>query len=174
MTSGSSAATPSARRRLASLLYEAILLFGVVFVPAYLFSALTRFNGDSGSLLRFAFQLTLFIAIGGYFVWCWRHGGQTLPMKTWKFRVVLASGAEPGLSKCWLRYVLAWIGPVAGLLAYQALVEISGYGSARFSPAAFAVVLPILSGNFLWVLLDRDRQFLHDRLAGTRLASVVA
>jgi uncharacterized RDD family membrane protein YckC len=26
--------------------------------------------------------------------------------------------------------------------------------------------------SFIWAFFDRDRQFLHDRLAGTRLVSV--
>jgi uncharacterized RDD family membrane protein YckC len=28
--------------------------------------------------------------------------------------------------------------------------------------------------SILWVLIDRDRQFLHDRLAGTRLVTAAA
>jgi len=29
--------------------------------------------------------------------------------------------------------------------------------------------LVLLFINFLWALVDRDRQFLHDRIAGTRV-----
>jgi uncharacterized RDD family membrane protein YckC len=32
--------------------------------------------------------------------------------------------------------------------------------------------LAALGLGFLWALFDRDRQFLHDRLAGTALVSV--
>ena len=49
------------------------------------------------------------------------------------------------------------------------IVVITGFGTGRPSYAAFAVVLPIACANVLWALFDRDRQFLHDRLTGTRL-----
>jgi hypothetical protein len=37
-----SSGTPTVRRRLATLLYEAVILFGVVFIAGYLFSTLTQ------------------------------------------------------------------------------------------------------------------------------------
>jgi uncharacterized RDD family membrane protein YckC len=157
------------RRRLLSLVYEGILLFGVVFISAYLFSALTQFRGSPASPLRYGFQFTVFGAIGLYFVLCWRGSGQTLPMKTWKFRLAAADGTAPGLARCWWRYGLAWTGPLAGLLAYRVIVEVTGFGMGRFSLAAFMFSLPLLVFNFAWALVDRDRQFLHDRLARTRL-----
>ena len=36
----------------------------------------------------------------------------------------------------------------------------------------FVLVLLLFPVSVAWALLDRDRQFLHDRLAGTRLVSV--
>jgi len=162
--------TPTIRRRLVALVYEFILLFGVVFISAYLFSALTRFRGDPASPLYYGFQFTIFGAIGMYFVLCWRKSGQTLPMKTWKFRVVSTDGSRPSLPRCWARYAAAWIGPLAALAAYKAIVLLTGYGMTRFSVAAACAVLPLACLNFAWAAADRDRQFLHDRLAGTRLA----
>ena len=35
----------------------------------------------------------------------------------------------------------------------------------------FVFALLLLPASILWALFDRDRQFLHDRLAGTRLVS---
>ena len=81
----------------------------------------------------------VFIVLGAYFVWYWHHGGQTLAMQTWKIRLSTPSGAAPSLARLALRYVLAW-------------------------PS-----LVYLGAGVLWALFDRDRQFLHDRLAGTRL-----
>jgi uncharacterized RDD family membrane protein YckC len=157
-----------------ALIYEAILLFGVVFVPAYLFSALTRFKGDPASPLHYGFQFTVFGAVGLYFVMCWRRSGQTLPMKTWKFRLVGMDGMRLSVGRCWVRYAMAWIGPLAGLAAYKAIVLIAGYGMARFSATAAFAALPLFMLNFAWAFADRERQFLHDRLAGTRLVSVRA
>ncbi len=165
--------TPRLRRRIASLLYEVVLLFAVMFVPAYLFSALTQFKGAPGSPLRYAFQLFIFFAVGIYFVWCWRHGGQTLPMKTWRFRLVGIDGSSPPVTQCWLRYTCAWIGPISGLAVYKLLITVSSFGTTRFSFAAFAASVPFLILNFIWAVADRDRQFLHDRLARTRLVMAV-
>ena len=154
-----------------ALVYESILLFAVVFIAAYLYSALTQFKGNPASPLRYGFQFTVFAVIGWYFVWCWHRGGQTLPMKTWKFRLTLTTGKRLTATRCWARYTLAWIGPLCGLAGYRLIVFVSDYGTARFSLAALTLALPLFALNFAWALVDRDRQFLHDRLAGTRLVN---
>jgi len=165
---------PGLTRRFASMLYEGILLFGVVFIPAYLFSALLQFKSDGNPLLRLLFQFYMFGAIGLYFTWCWCRSGQTLPMKTWRFRVLTREGQPVSRARAWGRYTLTWIGPVLGLLVYKGVVELTGYGTAHFSVAAFWAALPFLLLNWLWALVDRERQFLHDRLAGTRLVNIAA
>lgn len=81
----------------------------------------------------------VFIVLGCYFVWYWQHGGQTLAMQTWKIQLSTPSGAKPSRAQLILRYVLSW--PSIGCL---------GVG-------------------LVWALIDPDRQFLHDRLTGTRL-----
>jgi uncharacterized RDD family membrane protein YckC len=85
------------------------------------------------------FQLYLFLVLGGYFTWFWTHGGQTVSMKTWRIRVEAVDGTPLRFPRAALRYGLAWGG-----------VLLVGLG-------------------FLWALVDRDGQFLHDRLARTRL-----
>jgi uncharacterized RDD family membrane protein YckC len=81
----------------------------------------------------------VFIVLGAYFIWYWSHGGQTLAMQTWKIQLTTATGAQPSMVQLLVRYALTW----------PSLVY-------------FGVGL-------LWAIFDRDRQFLHDRLAGTRL-----
>ena len=83
--------------------------------------------------------LHLFALMALYFVWCWSHGGQTLAMQTWKIRVTGANDSKPPLHALALRYCLAW----PSLIFF-------GFG-------------------IVWALFDRDRQFLHDRLAATRI-----
>ena len=62
---------------------------------------------------------------------------------------------------CWLRG-----GQTLAMRAWRIrLVEVTPRKAlVRFSLAA--ALLPL---SILWALVDRDRQFLHDRLAGTRL-----
>ncbi len=126
------------RRRLASMLYECLLLLGVLaltfMVPLLMLGIGLNYTPDGGIM-----WLHIFLVLGLYFLWYWRRGGQTLAMQTWKLRLVNADGQPISVGQGWLRYALAWP-----------------------SVCFFGVGL-------LWALLDRDRQFLHDRLAGTRI-----
>ncbi len=95
--------TPNRLRRFACMMYEAVLLFGVVFLAGYLLDTLTQ--SKNALELRGARQAWLFVAIGAYFVLCWRRRGQTLPMKTWNIRLVDRDGNTPSTPRLMLRYV---------------------------------------------------------------------
>jgi uncharacterized RDD family membrane protein YckC len=88
------------------------------------------------------FQLYLLALTAAYFVWQWRRGGQTLAMKTWRLRVVTRAGAQLGWARAARRYLFA----LAGTL--------------------------LAGAGFLWALVDRDGQFLHDRLSGTMIVRI--
>jgi uncharacterized RDD family membrane protein YckC len=60
-------------------------------------------------------------------------------MKTWRLRLVARDGGSLTWRQAWLRYLAALVG------------------------------LAVLGLGFVWALFDRDRLFLHDRIAGTRL-----
>lgn len=87
-------------------------------------------------------QIYLFLALGAYYCWHWINVGQTLPMKTWRLRLVTSSGELLDYRRAILRYVLAW----------------------------FSLLL--FGAGFLWVFFDADGQFLHDRLLSTRIELV--
>jgi uncharacterized RDD family membrane protein YckC len=125
--------------RLLSLAYEGVLLFGIVFVAAYLFPGLAR-DAQSG-LPRLVFQVYVLAVCGTYFVFCWARSGQTLPMKTWHIRLVTEQGQPLTVGRAFRRYLLTVPGVVSGI-------------------------------GVLWAFIDRDRQFLHDRLAKTRIVRV--
>lgn len=132
----------SIARRLLSLVYETPLLVAVLLAGALPFLIFTRHLDPA--LARPLLQLYLLALGGGYFVWQWRHGGQTLPMKTWHLRLVARDGGPPSLRHCIYRYALALLG------------------------------LALFGMGLFWALIDRDRQFLHDRLAGTRIVNTGA
>lgn len=123
--------TPSLARRLASLLYESVLVFGVSFFAAWVFYFASGGRDATAGVARAELQVFILAVLAAYFLWCWLRGGQTLAMRAWKIRLV---DVTPG--KAIARFLIA------------------------------AAVLPL---SILWALVDRDRQFLHDRLAGTRL-----
>lgn len=118
--------------------YEAILLTALSLIglvlPHAVLGAFTLRSASSPVLWGHLFALLL-----AYFLWFWTHGGQTLPMKTWRIRLISMDGTTIRPAQALLRYLLCW----SSLL--------------------------FLGLGILWAYLDRDGQFLHDRLAGTRL-----
>lgn len=141
--------------------YEAMLLFAVVFVADYLLDTLTQ--SRNALTLRTTRQAWLFVVLGVYFVWFWTHGGQTLAMKTWRIRLTDARGGTIGTGRAVARYLLLWIF-VVPTLALLAMFDVGGW--AAMTALAAALLLPPF-----WALFDRDRQFIHDRIVGTRLVS---
>ena len=153
---------PSIRRRLASLVYETLLLFGIVFFAGYLFGTLTQQR--NGLTHHNLLATWIGLVVGLYFVWFWTHSGQTLPMKTWRLRVVAANGAPLCAWRAIARYLLAWL----WFLPPLALHPILGLSVPRtLIAAAVWFVLWAATGCF-----GASRQFLHDRLAGTRMIDV--
>ena len=148
------------KRRLFCMVYEAVLLFGIFFAAGLLFDLTTQ--NQNAEHLR---QLYLFIVVGIYFTYFWRHGGQTLPMKTWHIRLVSADGSAISWKQAGLRYCLAWMWflPALGLSHY---LELQHWTSVTL----------FFVGLLSWALLSRfdvHRQFLHDRIAGTWLTAVL-
>ena len=132
------AATASIGRRLASVVYESLLLLGLLTVLWLLPHVLAGMLWQIASPAWLKW-LHLFLVPGIYFSWLWSGGRQTLAMQTWKLALTDAQGAELSCARACLRYALAW-------------------------PA-----LLLCGAGLWWAWLDPDRQFLQDRLAGTRL-----
>jgi len=144
------------------MLYEAMLMFGVLFISGWLFSTLLQQR--HALYLRNFLQDWLFLIIGIYFVWFWTHGGQTLAMKTWRIRLVSRDGTPVRMRHAITRYILSWMWILPGL-ALAWLVQAK----------AWSLVLIPTANLVLWALavfLDPERQFLHDRVAGTRIVKV--
>lgn len=91
---------------------------------------------------RHLFQAYLIGVMFAYFSTFWLRSGQTLAMKTWRIRLVQQQGGGLHFRQALLRFVFALLG-----------LSLAGIG-------------------YWWAFVDRDKQFLHDRLAGTRLIRV--
>lgn len=144
------------------MVYEAMLLFGIVFVSGYIFDVTTQ--SKHALMLRHARMLWLFLVIGAYFVFCWSRSGQTLAMQTWRIRVVDLDGGRLPVIKAVVRYCLAWMWflPAMGLVYQLGLKE-------------WSMVAVVAAGVAAWAytaMLDKHGQFLHDRLAKTRLIHI--
>ncbi len=153
---------PSVGRRLAAIPYEGLLLLALVLIAGFPIAGLRGAALDGTAHL--VFQLYLGLVIAGYFVWHWQQRGQTLAMKTWRFRVVDRQGRIPTWQRALLRFFCAAIffAPAcAGLLLL--------FFPGRMSPVITMWFFFPLAATLLYGLFDREQQFLHDRLAGTQL-----
>lgn len=142
------------------MLYEGVLLFGVLMLAGWLYSSLTQqrhaLQGKTG------LQAFLFVVLAVYFVWFWTHGGQTVAMKTWRVRLVTVGGQAVGQGRALARYILCWLWFVPSLLA----VDLAGL------QGGLAIGVTLIAGVAAYAVASRlhpDRQFLHDALCGTRL-----
>ena len=155
---------PSIRRRLAAMLYESLLLAAVAFFAGVLFLFASGGREASG-WLRIGQQAYLLVVFAAYFLWCWLRGGQTLAMKAWRIRLVAPGHARVPALVALLRFVYAAIFVGAFLAALAAAFM-------HRNPWYAFVTLALTGLGLGWALFDSDRQFLHDRLAGTRLILV--
>lgn len=130
---------PGIGRRLASMLYESLVVFSVLLIGFWLPQALLAGMGMGFSARGLWLHVIVLLMI--YFLWFWLNGGQTLPMKTWKLRLANPDDTPLRPAQALFRYLAAW-------------------------PSIL-----FLGIGILWALVDKDRQFLHDRLAGTRVIS---
>ncbi len=124
----------------------ACLIYEALVIIALSFACALVFllvGGDaSHGVKRYVLQLFLWLSIGLYFVWCWQSGGQTLAMHTWHLRLVTKNNQTLSLKAAAVRYVLA------------------------------SISLMLFGLGFLWVIIDRDRLFLHDRLLKSKIIVV--
>jgi uncharacterized RDD family membrane protein YckC len=135
--------TPGLVRRLAAIIYDALLLIALlvvasalITVPVGLIFGQPAAEGLGENPL-FIIWLQLVPLL--FFAWFWHRGGQTIGMRAWRLRLVSQDGAPVTLGRAALRFF-------AALLSW----------------------IPLGLG-FLWVLVDSEQLAWHDRLSGTRL-----
>ena len=156
-------ATPTVKRRVIAMVYEAFLLIAVEALAVFIYIFVTGNRQDPA--YRAGLMVFLFLVTAAYFVHAWSGSGFTLAMKTWRIKVVKVGSAQVPFRNAAIRYLLAW-GWFAPALAIGALLDFH-----RVSEWT----LVLLAGLVAWgatAFLDKDRQFLHDRIAGTRLIAL--
>lgn len=100
------------------------------------------FGDATHAYKRFFLQVYLWLVTGAYFVWCWSKSGQTLAAQTWKIKLVNQAGKTLSVKEAIVRYVLA---------------------------SASALVFGL---GFLWIFVDKNQLYLHDRLLKSRFIAV--
>ncbi len=154
--------TPSLRRRMASFVYEAMLLFGLGLVPGAVGAMWVARSGQASLQSDTVLRLFAFFFYGAYFVWCWSRRGQTLAMQTWRIRLVGPDGAPPSRWRALCRYLACcafWFLPATLITR---LWQLPPWPSLGWTVAGIALYA-------LSALTEPSRQFWHDRLCRTRL-----
>ena len=132
---------PGLPRRLAAMFYDGLLMLAVVLLAVGL--TLPFSGGEAiglrAGLTRTLLQLWVLGVMFAFFGGFWTHGGQTLGLTAWRMQVVLQDGSP-----------LRW--PDAALRFFWAIPSLGLAGLGLF-----------------WMVFDRERLALHDRLSGTRL-----
>lgn len=130
-------------RRLAAIVYDGVVMIGVLFAAAlpvvllYDGAVATMHDNtvEASPLFRIYVLLVAFAFYGGF----WTHGGQTIGMRAWHIRLVRRDG-DP----------VRWRD-----------------AAVRF--AAAIVSWLVVGVGFWWGLIDREGLTWHDRWSGTEL-----
>ncbi|MCP2041083.1 putative RDD family membrane protein YckC [Neisseria sp. HSC-16F19] len=155
----------SLKRRLAALVYESLLVGAVTVVAALLGGIVATVLQAVPFLGTLAVSLLLLAAWWGYFWINWRRQGQTLPMRVWRIGLTDRHGRLPPKKQLQLRFAWACVFVVLiPALAYWALRH---NGIPPKTATAAALIWWILPWGF--ALMNPQRQFLYDYLAGTQL-----
>lgn len=146
---------PGVFKRIAVIVYDAFLLFAVLFVatliPAYFISPESFVaNPATDSVVHeldiplqgWAYRVYLLLLIIIFYSWFWRKSGQTLGMQAWRIKLEHADGGKPSWKQCIVRVIVAGVSLAAGGLGYW------------------------------WIWIDRDRRSWHDRASNTVLRTI--
>ena len=151
-------------RRFGAFVHELLFLVAYLFIVGLIFASLSGESISAGrpqvltGPIAHLQQAYIFLSVGAYFIYFWINGRRTLAFKTWHLKLVSADSTAVTLKQAVIRYLAAWIGPTLGLALFML---IGTRGSAWWILGVFA--------NFLWAIADPARQFLHDRIANTRV-----
>jgi uncharacterized RDD family membrane protein YckC len=129
-------------RRFAALLYDGVLLAGLLVVftsGAVLLNHRRAIEPATAGAWVHLYRAGSIGVIAGYYLLNWTRGGQTLGMRAWHLRAV----SDTGLPLAWRAAALRFV-----------------FGVLAWAPAALGV---------LWLYIDPEHLALHDRLSKTRV-----
>jgi uncharacterized RDD family membrane protein YckC len=93
-------------RRIASIIYDALLVLAILIVMSIPFFS---FNVEENNLLKITMQAYFYFIIQYFFVWFWVNNEGTLGMKTWKIKIFCDDGEKISYKKAIIRFNIAII-----------------------------------------------------------------
>jgi uncharacterized RDD family membrane protein YckC len=150
---------PGLLRRLGALLYDGLLLLGLLFFAT---AVLLPFRG--GLAFRsgdWGYDIYLVAVVFLFFGWFWTRDGQTLGMRAWKIRLSSANGSAVTWHQAALRFLPALLS-----------ISLFNIGASLWPKAENWIALfsfGLFGLGFCWALLDREKRCWHDLIAHTRM-----
>lgn len=127
----------SLARRLGAMLYDFLLLLSILFIISFIIIMTFKITPEHPFFI--IYQSFIFIISFFFYSWFWIHGGQTLGMKTWKFKITCVNGSSVNWKIASVRFVTA-------ILSW----------------------LPLGLG-YVWSIFDKKKRTWHDIASSTRL-----
>ncbi len=146
-------------RRFAAILYDAILLFSVLFFTSL--AIVLPFEITYEHSLYYVFIIYIYIISFLFFALSWTRTGQTLGMKTWRIQLLGNNGNLVNWKQALSRYI--------SVLVFWAPAAIMYYLSPQFFHKFYWLTLIPIIVDYLSCLIDPDKRALHDIMSGTRL-----
>ena len=129
-------------RGLMAILYDSMLLIGIIFAFGVIVFLLRKLAGDDtmqapSNILQVFITLGMWLSCIYFYVLCWVRKGQTLGMKSWKLHLYSKKQQDLTMKECFSRCLFAHI----------------SFG--------------LLGLGYFWCLIDKKGRCLHDILSGT-------
>tara|TARA_B100001027_G_scaffold169557_1_gene121149 strand:- start:414 stop:815 length:402 start_codon:yes stop_codon:yes gene_type:complete len=91
-------------RRLASILYDFLLVLAVLIIMSIPFFS---FDLQENNLLKITIQIYYYFITQYFFVWFWVHNQGTLGMKTWKIKIICNNNNRLSYKQAIIRFNVA-------------------------------------------------------------------
>ncbi len=158
-------------------LYDFMLLCAVwlLAVIVYLIPAQMLINVDSSqknnlSTTEFSgpvFYAYLFLVSWFFFAWFWKHGGQTLGLKSWSLRLQTENGHTISWLQTLLRFLIAGTPWLSSLFVYEQITT-RQLLQPPYEYSAFILGF----GGLFWILIDKKNRSLQDIFSHTRIVKI--
>jgi uncharacterized RDD family membrane protein YckC len=147
-------------RRIASLLYDIVLIVALVII---MYMPLLSFNIEENFILKITAQIYVYLIIQYFFVWFWVNSNGTLGMKSWRVKISDTNGNKITYKKAILRFNVS--------LIYFLIIGFLVFTYYKYSEMNYFLLM-LLAILLSFPLIRKDRKFLHDIISKTILIKI--
>ena len=147
-------------RRIASLLYDIVLIVALVII---MYMPLLSFNIEENFILKITAQIYIYLIIQYFFVWFWVNSNGTLGMKSWQVKISDTNGNKITYKKAILRFNVS--------LIYFLIIGFLVFTYYKYSEMNYFLLM-LLAILLSFPLIRKDRKFLHDIISKTILIKI--